>query len=243
MAESKSKTVKKVTKIPEASVTIEVEQTEDEAAKSETVEAENPDQTETTEEETPKEPEQSPEGILPPVNSSLDELGDDSGSSFGWKKVFVFTGVAAIIGFLIVGGFLYFQKNYKFNLSKTTDSNKSIEIANPTAAPTKVPVDKEAYVIEIQNGSGIAGEGARVKETLEAAGFKVGLVGNADNSNYTDTIIKVNDEVTKGYIEALTKTLEERGSVGDLGKITTGQDGQVIIILGSNVKDTPTPTP
>ena len=81
---------------------------------------------------------------------------------------------------------------------------------------------------------------------LEEDGFKVGDIGNADKSSYTDTIITVNDDVPDSYIEALTKVLEKRGPVGKVKKFATGEDGEVLVIVGSELglsKQDTTPTP
>ncbi len=217
MAEKKPKTIKKVTEIPNASVKIEVEETEDK---------ENSTVEETTEEVSAES-----------ISEENSPTNDDSESSDGlnWRKVILIILIVVPIGFLIFGGFLYFSKNLDINKIIKKAPEKSIELPETSPTPTKEQVNKEAYVIDVQNGSGIAGEGARVKATLDAAGFKTGTVGNADNSDYTDTIIKVSTKVTDGFIDELTKVLEERGAVGKVEKIVVGQDGDVIVIIGSDV--------
>ncbi len=224
MAEDKkSKTIKNVTEIPNASVKIEVEEKEEPAEKT------PPDQTadNTSEGENSKQ---------------TDEINNpETSDGFGWKKLILTVLIVVPIGFLAFGGFLYFSKNFNTDFLKK-EPEKSIKLPEISPTPTEVEVNKQAYEIEVQNGSGIAGEGARVKEILEKEGFKTGAVGNADNSDYTDTIITVNDEVPDGFIKELTKVLEERGPVGKVKKFATGQDGEVLVIIGSDLSDT-TPTP
>lgn len=226
MAETKkTKTIKKITEIPNASVKIEVEETAD--GKQTTTEVTQKD----TSEENSK------------VTTEISGFDSDSGGGFGWKKVFLFILIVVPVGFLTFGGFLFFSQNFNTGFLKP-QPKKTITLPEVKPTPTEAAVDKQAYVIEVQNGSGIAGEGARVKTTLDAAGFSVGTVGNADNSNYTDTIITVNDKVPDAYIKELTKTLEERGPVGKVENFATGEDGEVLIIIGSNVSETsPVPTP
>lgn len=229
----KAKTVKKVTEIPSASVKIEVEEKEEKVAPVEeetvTPETETPAETNTEEAEKPTE-----------VVEGFEE--SKSSSRFSWKKIILTILIVVPIGFLAFGGFLYFSKNLNMNFLKKEEPEKKLVIPETTPTPTQEPLDKEAYTIEVQNGSGIAGEGAKIKSSLEVAGFKVGDVGNADNSDYTDTIITVNEDVPDVYIKALTKILEERGPVGKVKKFATGETGEVLVVLGSDLSDiTPTP--
>jgi len=223
MAETKKpKTVKNVTEIPNASVTIEVEEKEEPGKLSPSDQiADNTN----SEAETPE------------IEESSDS---ESSGGISWKKIILIIFIVVPIGFLAFGGFLYFSNNFNTDFLKK-EPEKTIKLPQASPTPTEAEVDKEAYEIEVQNGSGIAGEGARVKEILEKAGFKTGAVGNADNSNYTDTIITVNNEIPEGFIEELTKVLEERGSVGKVEKFATGQDGEVLVIVGSELTESPTP--
>lgn len=247
MAFKKPKRFKKVTEIPSAKVTIEVEETEEK----ETPEPVEPEETtekeveekeeavEETSESEEKKTKKKSEDI--PVN--IDE--SDSGGRFGFKKLLLTILIVVPIGFLAFGGFLYFSDNFDTSKLKKTPEKK-LEIPESSPTPTEEPLDKEAYIIEVQNGSGIAGEGASVGEMLEEDGFKVGDVGNADDSDYTDTIITVNDDVPDSYIEALTKVLEKRGPVGKVKKFATGEDGEVLVIVGSELglgEEDTTPTP
>lgn len=232
MAFKKPKRFKKVTEIPSAKVTIEVEETEDKEAP-EPIEAKDTTETEIKEKESTEkvedvETKEKREDI--PVN--IDE--SNSGGRFGFKKLLLTILIVVPIGFLAFGGFLYFSDNFDTSkLKKTPD--KKLEIPQSSPTPTEEPLDKEAYIIEVQNGSGIAGEGASVGEMLEEDGFKVGDVGNADKSSYTDTIITVNDDVPDSYIDALTKVLEKRGPVGKVKKFATGEDGEVLVVVGSEL--------
>ncbi len=251
MAFKKPKRFKKITEIPSAKVTIEVEETED-STKPSTVQnlakqnleekAEETTKTEEVEEkeESTKETEAKNKSEDIPVN--IDEGG--GGGRFGFKKLLLTILIVVPIGFLAFGGFLYFSDNFDTSKLKKTPEKK-LEIPEASPTPTEEPLDKEAYIIEVQNGSGIAGEGASVGEMLEKDGFKVGDIGNADKSSYTDTIITVNEDVPDSYIEALTKVLEKRGPVGKVKKFALGEDGEVLVIAGSELglSEEANPTP
>jgi hypothetical protein len=217
MAAKKSRDVKKITEIENAKVTIEVEETEDK----ENVNTEV-------------------EGSIKPEPELREDipLNEPQSDGFGFKKLILTILIIVPIGFLIFGGFLYFSKNFKFDQLRN-EPEKKIVLPSSEPTPTKSEINKQAYEIEIQNGSGIAGEGARVSEILEKEGFKVGSVGNAPNSNYEETEITVNKEVPEDFVEALTEVLEERGAVAkEIEKFAEGEDGEVLIILGSDLNDT-----
>lgn len=263
MAIKKPRTFKKVTEIPSAKVTIEVEETEEktplvEEAKVEekdteenkeveiaSTEPEEAESEETSEEiaEAAEETENIETKAKEDVPVNID--GSDGEGKFGIKKLILTILIVVPIGFLAFGGFLYFSKNFNTDALKR-EPEKKIEIPEASPTPTEEPLDKEAFTIEVQNGSGIAGEGASVGEMLEEEGFKIGDIGNADDSNYTDTIITVNTEVPDSYVEELTKVLEKRGPVGKVKKFATGEDGEVLIIVGSELglsDEEATPTP
>jgi hypothetical protein len=236
MAFKKPKTFKKVTEIPSAKVTIEVEEKTPEVPK---LVDSNEEEKETNETEESTEETKEKEDI--PVN--IDE--SNSGSRFGFKKLLLTILIVVPIGFLAFGGFLYFSDNFDTGKLKK-EPEKKLEIPQSSPTPTVEPLDKDAFTIEVQNGSGISGEGASVGEMLEEDGFKVGDIGNANNSNYENTVITVNDDVPDVYIEALTKVLEKRGPVGKVKKFATGEDGEVLVIVGSELglsDEETTPTP
>ncbi len=229
---TKSKTVKKVTEIPEASVKIEVEQTVDEAEKSETTEElEETAQVETHDEveEESKEPEKEPS--LEPILNSLDEEGESS-NSISWKKIFLYTFVAAGIGVIILLACLYIFKNYNVTVEKKAAS-KELTLPSTAPTPTTAEVDKEAYSIVVLNGSGIAGEAANVQKLLVDAGFKVGEIGNAESQDFTDTEISATKDVDQEYLDELEKALGNRGDV-KVVKAPSTQTDDVVVTVGSS---------
>lgn len=64
---------------------------------------------------------------------------------------------------------------------------KPTSTATPTGPPLVTPPERIA--VEVLNGSGVAGEAARVARELTAAGFVVVSVGNAERSDYATTTV------------------------------------------------------
>lgn len=256
MAEAKkTKTVKKVTEIPEASVKIEIEQTAEEAEKSDKsadeakaeISANNADDSdkEIPEQES-KDSEEKTEEIEEEKESVIENF-DDENSRFSWSKVFLFIVIAAVTGFIIVGVYLFFIEGYNFSLSKGEQANKTIDVEEELSpTPTPDSIDKEAFDITVLNGSGIAGEAASVQELLEDEGFSVYEIGNAETADYTNTQILYSQDVDKEFLDELEKVLETRGPV-KTEEAESNQTEDVIVIVGSelsdNAEEKTTPTP
>ena len=105
----------------------------------------------------------------------------------------------------------------------------------PTAAPTQKPVSLSAYTISVLNGSGIAGKAASEKTALTGAGFTVSTVGNAANSNFTQTEISAKSSVDQAYLAKLESTLQKDYQV-DSTVATSPASSQtdVTVTLGSS---------
>lgn len=250
---AKKKTIKKVTKIPDANVTIEVEETEkdevtpvvEEVKVEETEEVKVAEKVEEPGDENSEKEAANKESSETVAEKTNDEPFSDNpneNDSFSWKKMILFAVIAAVIGFAIVGAYLYFKSGYTVNISKKGEANKSIVVPTTEPTPTPKKVDKSKYQIEVLNGSGIAGEAANVQEILEDAGFSVGAIGNADSSSYTDTVIAANEDVEEEFINELKETLEKRGPV-EVEELSSEEDGDVVVTAGSSLNDEVTPTP
>lgn len=230
MAAAKSKKVKKVTEIPEANVKIEVEQTEEDAKDTETTQSLV--ETAKVSEEPEEEAEEKGEVIEKEEKEvEVENFDDGTSSSLSWKKVFLYTFIAAAIGFLILGAFYFIMKNYNFSVSKD-GGDKSIQLPSNAPTPTTAEVDRQAYEIEVLNGSGIAGEAASVQTLLEDAGFSVSEIGNAEAADFTDTQILAGEDVDDAFVDELEKALEERGPV-EVEEAPSTQTQDVVVIVGS----------
>ncbi|MBI2613265.1 MAG: LytR C-terminal domain-containing protein [Candidatus Levybacteria bacterium] len=144
--------------------------------------------------------------------------------NFMWPILFVFA-----VALLMLGGIFLYKNNIKV---------EKINVVTLTPTPTVMPeptkaVDLTKYEIEIQNGSGISGEASRQQENLESEGFTVSSIGNADNSDYTETIIQAKETVEAAFLDKLKSVLEESFVVGETEELPQDADSDVIVILGS----------
>lgn len=232
-AKKDTKSKKQVTEIEDAKVKIEVEEIEENDKKDDAEVEEEVEEVEESEET----PEEDIEDVEEKKEDSYDDWDEESGGRFSWKKVFIFTLLAALIGTLVVGGFLFFNSGYKISVEKVgQETEKNIEIPEVTPTPTEAPVSKEDYDITVLNGSGIEGEAATVQELLEDDGFVVVEIGNADSATYLDTQILAGDDVDEEYLDMLLEALEERGPT-EIEEAPVDQTEEVVVIVGSELTD------
>lgn len=154
--------------------------------------------------------------------------GNAPQKNFMWPILFIF--VVALI--LLVGIFLYKQDQNK----STTAEKVNVASLSPTPASTPEPpkeVDLSKYEIQILNGSGVTGEAGRQREVLEEEGFVISSVGNADNSDFSDTIIQAKKEVEKEFLDKLKSVLEISFTLGETEELSEDASVSIVIILGT----------
>ncbi|PIZ63647.1 hypothetical protein COY16_01450 [Candidatus Roizmanbacteria bacterium CG_4_10_14_0_2_um_filter_39_13] len=151
-----------------------------------------------------------------------------------WKVI-----IGAVVVVLIgAGGFLYYQSSQKKLANPPSDT--SVTITNePSATPTPEDVKIDEYSIEIQNGSGIAGEAGRAQSLIEGEEFVVDLTGNADNYDYTETVIQAKEGVSEAWLDKLKEVL--KGKYDVKSRVETlddaDSDSDVVVIIGQNDSD------
>lgn len=121
-------------------------------------------------------------------------------------------------------------------------------VKTPTPAPTKATptptksgptptgakpasLDRSTLSIEIQNGSGISGAAGQASALLKGLGYKVLSTGNADNYDYTKTIVKVKAE-KKDYLNQLKLDLEVEYTIESATSDLTGSTADALVIVG-----------
>jgi hypothetical protein len=149
--------------------------------------------------------------------------------NYMWPILFIF--IIAIV--LLAGVFAYKQGMFKGVGEKAkvvTVSPTPTSVVTPSPAKT---VDLKKYEIEILNGSEVGGEASRQKTNLEEEGFIISSIGNADSSDYTDTIIKAKTEVNKDFIAKLKSVLGSAFTVGETESLSEDSSVPVVVIIGT----------
>lgn len=122
-----------------------------------------------------------------------------------------------------------------------TKSITSFGKPSPTVKPTQVPsptpvFKKEEVRIKVLNGSGTAGKATEVRDLLRDAGYQEILTGNADNFDYTQTVI----QTKKSNKDVASLVAQDIADSADDPKIESTLDeddaSDVVIIVGSDFK-------
>jgi hypothetical protein len=148
--------------------------------------------------------------------------------NYMWPILFIFI-IAAV---LLAGVFVYKQGMFNGMGKKAEVIPVSPTPVAVSPSPAKT-VDLTKYEVEILNGSEIDGEASRQKTNLEGEGFTISSIGNADNTDYTDTIIEAKTEVNKDFIAKLKSVLDSTFTVGETQSLSEDSSVPVIVILGT----------
>ncbi len=189
------------------------------------------------------EPQPQPETSAPTPPKSGSSFGKDSyekeGKSHFFRYFLLLTCVAFLVGLSILAGIFYGLPKYKTMLTNLPILQKPTVTPkpSPTTTVTPTPAKVTSYKIKLLNGSGITGQAAKVKSQLVTAGFTVAVVGNADNSTFTKTIISAQKEVDENYTKKLIETLKKSYDVDTAVKsIPSGVgDANIIVTIGSSL--------
>ena len=170
--------------------------------------------------------------VVPTLDQSKTEFEPVNPRS-GPNPLFILIPGVLLLGALL-GGVYFYQKGVNLELQASPTPEASIE---PTLTPTASPsakLDLTKFSINVQNGSGIAGTAGSAKDLLTKAGFKVSGTGNADNYDYTDTIIKAKTSVSADFVSKLTTTLSGMYSVAKAQTLPDTSKDDIIVIIGSS---------
>ncbi|MBI2011933.1 LytR C-terminal domain-containing protein [Candidatus Daviesbacteria bacterium] len=135
---------------------------------------------------------------------------------------------------LIYGAYYYFEGKPFSNsqpTNQTTDSapSPSINISLPNASSSAVR--KEEIKIKILNGSGVAGQAGRVRNSLLKLGFKNIEIGNDPNADGEKTVVEYISQVNSDILDEILSELKRsfKNISTEKSKI---DDFDVVIITG-----------
>lgn len=152
---------------------------------------------------------------------------------------------AAVFLFALLGGVGFWGLNSRSGAVDTSENvlseQSSSQVVNDpvpvvientkTETPT-VSLDKSDLILRVENGAGIAGIAGKAQKFLEEKGYKVEGIGNADNSDRTDTLVKFKDS-KKDYESMLIEDLKGAyTTVSEFG-LDENLPYDVLIIVGS----------
>lgn len=181
----------------------------------------------------------SPPPPPPPISVPVSQIDISASPDQPSNRKYLWIGLAVFL-ILILGGTWFYLTN---NSKKVTVGKQLEKSATPTAPevePTAVvsqEVKEDKYPIKVLNGSGIAGEASKIKEILEKEGFKVSETGNAENYDYTDTVVQSKKGIEKNFLEKLKSLIGKTYTLAKDELISASDSSDVIVIVGSKKSD------
>lgn len=113
----------------------------------------------------------------------------------------------------------------------TVKTSPSVTKAAGASIDKTTGLDRSKLTIEVQNGSGTAGAAGKMQTALEDLGYVVSKTGNADNYDYTKTVIQVK-ATRKSYLPLLEKDLGASYTIGSTSATMTSSTADAIVIVG-----------
>lgn len=141
------------------------------------------------------------------------------------KKIFI---VLAVLALLALGAFFYSIRGG----SKTTKPSPTpIPLVQSTPTPEPSPsFDRSAHKIRVLNGTSTQGLAASVSAKLKDLGYVIERSGNATNSAFLKTVVRVKSTV-EGILEVLIMDLKPdfKAEGGPELKDSDTSDGEIIL--------------
>jgi len=155
-----------------------------------------------------------------------------------WGAIFL---VVFVCLALIGGGIFVYQKSLKSKEEKsiapepTVSPSESRPTEMPQISPSPTPkLNRADLKIKILNGTGVPGAAGKAANFLEKLGWVGIKTGNADNFDYSQTVIKIK-ESKKDYLSLITEDLSKNYSLAKENEILPEEEKfDVIIILGKD---------
>jgi hypothetical protein len=147
-----------------------------------------------------------------------------------------------LIGLIIIGALVFAFVKGIGPLSKLKPSAQEetsptpFEFSQTSPTPEASPgaeIDKSQAKIRVLNGSGKAGTASSVKDLLEGKGYKVVEIGNADNFDFEQTIVRFKESF-KSFQEVLFSDLSDNYSVSvSSDDLTATDSADIEVIIGA----------
>lgn len=147
--------------------------------------------------------------------------------------------ILIVVALLGVGIFLLTKRAGE---EEITPTETPIVTSSPTPSASAEPVDREEVSIEVQNGTGIAGEAAYLQGQLRSLGYTDITVGNASTQDNEETEVTFKSGLSEEVIDELTKKLQEVYQDVNV-KTSSTQTKDVVVITGLRKGQTPRPSP
>ena len=157
------------------------------------------------------------------------EYGKKNGAS---KPLLLLLGLIVL---LVIGATGYLLRD-KFTSSEepTPTPRPSGGLETPVTQPTPTPsFDRSKYTLRVLNGTKTSGLAATVSAQLKDLGYTIDKTGNATNSAFTKTLVRVKKDSGTGLLEQLIKDLSPDYDLEEGGNLKDSDDVDAEVVLGT----------
>ncbi|NTU72675.1 LytR C-terminal domain-containing protein [Candidatus Roizmanbacteria bacterium] len=120
------------------------------------------------------------------------------------------------------------------SLNKPTPTVAPSPIPSPTPSPMPT-ITRSDIRIKVENGSGTAGKAGVVRDFLKSKGYEQILTANADNFDYSTTVIQIKKS-KQADLAAIKDDLSPNVSTPKVEDLPESQSADVVIIVGADYK-------
>jgi hypothetical protein len=169
-----------------------------------------------------------------------EENTEEEGGGGGKKKVFFIILILVIIAGIVAGGVYYYQTNMSGDVQVTETVIQEeaapvvVEDLDEEDATGSAEIDQTKYLVNILNGSGVAGEAGKVAVLLNDLEFDTVDTSNAQSYDYIGTEVWYKESVDEETIESIKSSIEEDYIVTEADEnLDDDHDYDIEIIVGS----------
>jgi len=176
-----------------------------------------------------------------PSNVSFPTVGEENKS--GGAKTLLIVGILVLVAIL---GFVIYKSASKKSTDTSTEASPFDNLTTPssdqTAAPVSSPaasVDKTKIQVQVQNGTGIAGEAAYLQTQLGKLGYTNIKIANS-SSTVTATTVTFSSTLGSGVVSEIT---QELNSIYQTVTTSTATSPTFDVVIIAGLKKGATPKP
>ena len=152
-------------------------------------------------------------------------------------KIILLCLVALLLVALAAGTILNSERD-KLSFMNRNNKPRETVVLSPTQAPIATPVpaevDKKTLKIEVQNGTGESGVAGKMKNLLVEKGYEGTIeTGNADNYDYTETVLKIKKTKIGIQKELETDLSDDYTLSKSVENLEDDSDYDVVVIVGA----------
>lgn len=140
--------------------------------------------------------------------------------------------IIIVILLLLIAGVAGFFLTQSQSEETPTPEPTIEEVATPEPTATPEAKDKKDISIEVQNGTGVAGEAGFLQKELEKLGYKDIEVGNAETQDATTTTVTFSGSVSEDVQEEITTALKSLYKTVETKTSSSLKDSDILIVTG-----------